>query len=139
MQAHRLLTRELDHDLQSACGISKAEFSVLRTLDEAPGKQLRVTELAEQLDWDKGRVAHQLTRMEARGLLYRSVSDTGTGRRTGVQLTDEGHSTARDAVRRHARNVRHLFFDALAPEEAATIAAWSRQTVESLATADTSA
>src|ERR1700761_8013598 len=85
MRAQRLLVRELDRSLQRDCGISKAEFSVLRTLDGAAG-ELRVGELAESLGWEKSRVAHQLTRMEKRGLVERS----GPGRRTGVGLTAEG-------------------------------------------------
>ena len=51
MRAQRLLTRELDRGLQRDCGISKAEFSVLVTLWQAPGRQMRVGELSESLDW----------------------------------------------------------------------------------------
>jgi DNA-binding MarR family transcriptional regulator len=127
MEAHRVLTRNLDRDLQSTCGISKAEFSVLVTLDRAPSKELRVSELADLLDWDKGRVAHQLTRMELRGLVDRSVSDTGTARRAGIRLTAEGRSTVRKALRRHAQNVRRHFFDLMTPEQGDAIRAWSQQ------------
>src|SRR3569833_4550188 len=80
MQAQRLLSRELDRELQRAYGISKAEFSVLVTLHRAPGGRLRVGELAESLDWDKSRVAHQLTRKENRDLIDRTAPDS-TGRR----------------------------------------------------------
>src|SRR4051812_33421309 len=93
MQAQRLLARELDRCLQRDFGISKAEFSVLVTLHQAPGGQLRVGELAESLGWEKSRVSHQLTRMENRELVARTENESG-GRRIGIGLTAKGHSVA---------------------------------------------
>lgn len=131
MQAHRLLNRELDRDLQRGYGISKAEFSVLVTLHRAPGGRLRVGELAESLDWDKSRVAHQLTRMESRGLVTRT--DHGSnGRRAGIGLTATGRHTAENAILGHAENIRRYFFQTLTPDQAAVIDEWSRQTVDRL-------
>jgi hypothetical protein len=69
--AQRLLMLELDRVLQRDYNITKAEFSVLRTLDTAPRRRMKVTELAAALGWDKSRVAHQLTRMERRALVAR--------------------------------------------------------------------
>src|ERR1700761_38167 len=89
MQAQRLLTRELDRVLQRDYGISKAEFSVLVTLHQAPGGRLRVGELAESLDWEKSRVAHLLTRMENRELVERTENES-SGRRSGIGLTAQG-------------------------------------------------
>ncbi|MFG1647267.1 MarR family winged helix-turn-helix transcriptional regulator [Amycolatopsis sp. NPDC049252] len=129
MRAQRLLARELDRGLQADCGISKAEFSVLVSLWRAPGRELRVGELAAALDWEKSRVSHLLTRMENRGLVERTSSGA-TGRRTGIGLTPEGGRVARDAIAHHAGNIRRLFFDALTPEHAATIRAWSEQLID---------
>jgi DNA-binding MarR family transcriptional regulator len=129
MQAHRLLSRELDRDLQRGYGISKAEFSVLVTLDRAPGGRLRVGELAESLDWAKSRVAHQLTRMENRELVQRTDHESN-GRRAGVGLTAKGRRAVQEAVLGHADNIRRYFFDTLTPDQAAAIREWSRQTVE---------
>ncbi|MFI5957762.1 MarR family winged helix-turn-helix transcriptional regulator [Cryptosporangium sp. NPDC051539] len=128
MQAQRLLVNELDRGLQQAHGISKAEFSVLITLHRAPGNQMRVGELAESLGWDKSRVAHLLTRMEKRELLIRTEG-ASDGRRVGIGLTAEGLRVARSAVVSHGENIRRSFFDTLAPEQAAAIQSWSRQTV----------
>ncbi|MFJ7213471.1 MarR family winged helix-turn-helix transcriptional regulator [Amycolatopsis sp. NPDC098790] len=129
MQAHRLLNRELDRDLQREHGISKAEFSVLVTLHQAPGGEMRVGELAESLDWEKSRVAHQLTRMENRELVKRTANES-SGRRTGINLTAKGRSAARAAILGHADNIRRYFFEALTPDQAAAIHEWSRQTVD---------
>jgi DNA-binding MarR family transcriptional regulator len=129
MEAQRLLARELDSHLQRDYGISKAEFSVLVTLHQAAGGRLRVSELAESLAWDKGRVAHQLTRMENRELVERTGNGP-SGRRTGIGLTTKGRSAVQSAILGHAGNIRRYFFEPLTAEQAAVIKVWSQQVVE---------
>jgi DNA-binding MarR family transcriptional regulator len=129
MRAQRLLARELERGLQRDSGISKAEFSVLVTLWRASGREMRVGELAESLDWDKSRVAHQLTRMENRGLVERTRYGADR-RRAGIALTADGARTAESAILVHADNIRRHFLDPLTPEQSAVIRAWSAQTLE---------
>jgi DNA-binding MarR family transcriptional regulator len=129
MQAQRLLARELDRSLQRDYGISKAEFSVLMTLHQAPGGRMRVGELAESLDWHKSRVAHQLTRMENRELVDRTDNES-SGRRVGIGLTVKGRDTVQNAILGHADNIRRYFFEAITPAQAAAIDAWSRMMVD---------
>jgi DNA-binding MarR family transcriptional regulator len=129
MRAQRLLARELDRGLQRDCGISKAEFSMLVTLRQAPGRQMRVGELAESLDWEKSRVSHLLTRMENRGFVERPQGEAG-GRRTGIGLTSKGRRAAQSAILRHGGNIRRYFLDSLTAEQAAAIRAWSEQVVD---------
>ena len=129
MRAQRLLARELDRGLQDECGISKAEFSVLMTLWQVPGRELRVGELAESLDWEKSRVSHMLTRMENRGFVERTRSGP-SGRRTGIGLTAKGSRAAQSAILHHAGNIRRYVLDSLTPEQAATIRAWSEQMID---------
>jgi len=131
MRAQRLLTRELERGLQRDCGLSKPEFSVLVTLREAAGREMRVGELAESLDWDKSRVSHQLTRMEKRGFVERTASGAD-GRRAGIALTPEGRRVADDAVLVHGSNVRRHFLDHLTAQQEAAVRSWSGQTVERL-------
>lgn len=125
MQAQQVLARALDRALQRDFGISKAEFSILVTLHDAPSGCVRVTDLADSLDWDKSRVSHQLTRMERRGLLERSEAGA-VGRRTGITLTDDGREAVERAVLGHGTTIRRLALDRLTPEQAAAISAWSR-------------
>ena len=99
MRAQRLLALEIDRRLQSAFGISKAEFSVLVTLLRPPGDAVRVVDLADLLGWEKSRVAHQLTRMESRGLVVRTESGA-SGRRTGIGLTPKGRRLGKAPSRR---------------------------------------
>ena len=125
MRAQRLVLRELDQGLQRDCGISKAEFSVLVTLR----RPMRVGELADALGWEKSRVSHLLTRMENRGLVAR-IEDGVTGRRTGIELTDEGRRTAERARLAHGANIRRLVLDRLTPDQAAGIRSWSEHLIE---------
>ena len=126
MRAQRLLALEIDRRLQSAFGISKAEFSVLVTLLRTPGHAARVVDLSGLLGWEKSRVAHQLTRMESRGLVARTESGA-SGRRTGIGLTPKGRRLGESAIAAHAGNVRDCFFDFVTPPQAAAIRAWSEQ------------
>jgi DNA-binding MarR family transcriptional regulator len=126
--AQRLLARELERGLQRDCGISKTELSVLVTLWQAPGGEMRVGELSESLAWEKSRVSHQLTRMENRGFLETECG--AGGRRIRIGLTAKGRDAAQSAILVHAGNIRHYVLDALTPEQAAVIRAWSEQMIE---------
>ncbi|WP_290056480.1 MarR family winged helix-turn-helix transcriptional regulator [Amycolatopsis solani] len=134
MRAQRLLAGEVDRVLQRDFGISKAEFSILVTLRAVPGGRLRVTELAGSLGWEKSRVAHQLTRMERRGLLERSEAGAA-GRRTGIALKPSGEEVVERAIRGHARTIRRLALDRLSAEQIAAIGAWSNDLIDHLAAA----
>jgi len=113
---NRALARELDRQLQRDAGISSADYAVLITLFEAPDRRLRTGELAELLTWEKSRVSHQISRMEARGLVARAecVED---GRGTWITLTNDGRRATLGATRDHAARLRELFFDVLDDDE----------------------
>ncbi len=132
MHAQRLLAQEIDRRLQAEFGISKADFSVLVTLLQADTSEMRLVELAQSLGWEKSRLAHQLTRMESRGLVTRSERGA-KGRRTGIGLTREGRGLAERAVIAHASNIRTYFLEPLLPEQGAAIRAWSEQMIDRLA------
>jgi DNA-binding MarR family transcriptional regulator len=128
MEAQRAITREVDAAMQTEVGISKAEFSVLRTLGTAPGLTLRVGDLATALQWEKSRVAHLLNRMEGRALAERH-EEGAPGRRTSVSLSPHGRMKLEDAMRVHEDTVSRVFFDPLTSEQAAAIREWSSQTL----------
>ena len=65
----RQLDVALERQLQRDGDISAAEYSVLITLFEAEGKQLRARDIGMVLAWEKSRVSHQISRMEKRGLV----------------------------------------------------------------------
>jgi DNA-binding MarR family transcriptional regulator len=128
---HRHLARELDRQLQRDAGISQADFSVLLRLSESPAGRLRTGELAELLAWEKSRVSHQVSRMEARDLLERSEC-AEDGRGTWVGLTDEGRRVLREASDDHAATIRSLFFDHLTADEKTALSASSRRILDAM-------
>ncbi|WP_048380528.1 MarR family winged helix-turn-helix transcriptional regulator [Corynebacterium renale] len=116
LAASRKIDRSLDETLQMGQNLSSSEFSVLVSLSEAPNEELRLRDLCTDLDWDRSRTSHQVTRMERRGLVAKCKSE-GDARGVMVSLTDEGRSRLRHAAPEHVENVRRLIFDHLSAEQ----------------------
>ncbi len=116
----RQLELALERQLQRDADISGAEYGVLISLWEAPGKQLRARDLGERLAWEKSRVSHQVSRMEKRGLVERRECDTDL-RGTWVGITPDGTRAVLGATRGHASTLRQYFFDVVDPAELASI------------------
>ncbi|MEV6344773.1 hypothetical protein [Actinoplanes sp. NPDC051851] len=100
----------------------------------APASRARMlpATIAAALDWEKSRVAHQLTRMESRDLVSRTDHESN-GRRTGVGLTGKGREAAENAVLGHGENIRRHFFAGLTGDQAAVLREWSRSTIGCIA------
>src|SRR5690349_13732016 len=67
--------RSLDEELSRAHAISVSEFDVLITLDNAPGRELRMTDLAEAVLLSPSGLTRLVGRLEQAGLLERRRSD----------------------------------------------------------------
>jgi len=116
----RQLDLALERQLQRDADISGSDYSVLISLFEAEGKQLRARELGAVLAWEKSRVSHQVSRMEKRGLVERRECNTDA-RGTWIGLTADGSRAVLGAMREHASTLRNYFFDVLSPAELASI------------------
>src|SRR2546430_17743096 len=66
----KMLMRQLDRDLHPF-GLSTHDYEILVELSESPDRRLRMTELADLTAQSRSRLSHQVTRMEARGLVQR--------------------------------------------------------------------
>ena len=102
-------------------GLSGADFEVLVTLSDAPGKRMRAVELGRALGWEKSRVSHQVTRMEARGLVCREDCKNGS-RGAEVVLTALGRRTVKSAAPMQLAEIRANFIDLLSPAQLQTLA-----------------
>jgi DNA-binding MarR family transcriptional regulator len=111
-----LLHDYLDQQLKREAGLSHTSYSLLGRLAVAPGKSLRMTELAGQLKITRGRLSHILSRLEEGGLVSRR-SDTGDKRGQLAMLTDAGVAALAEAAPGHAAAVRQVVFDRLTPEQ----------------------
>jgi DNA-binding MarR family transcriptional regulator len=113
------MRRQLDHALGA------------QLQQEAPGRQLRGRELADQLGWEKSRVSHQVTRMERRGLLTRSGCDSD-GRGVWIGLTPDGSRAVLGSIREHATTIRKFFFDVLSDDELTALESASHRVLDAI-------
>jgi len=81
--------RELDVALDAEHRISVTEFDVLITLDNAPDRQLRMTDLARATLLSSGGLTRLAGRLETRGLIRREP-DPDDGRAFRATLTEDG-------------------------------------------------
>lgn len=128
------LWRQLGAGLErqfSGSNVSGADYQVLAPLSAATQGQLRPRDLARAIGWDRSRLAHQLRRMEQRGLIAREeCADDGRG--TVIWLTDAGNDALRRAAPGHVEWVRTHFIDLLSPDELDTLTALSERIVSKL-------
>lgn len=114
------LTRALSADLESATGISMAEYELLLRLAEAPDRRLRMSDLAQQVGHSRSRVTHTVTRLERAGLVTRApASDDGRG--IVAELTDAGQVRLEAAAPWHAASVRARLIDIVTPDQLRTL------------------
>lgn len=107
-----LLDLQLARDLRTDSALSEPDYDVLSTLSESPEGAWRARDFAARLRWSTSRLAHQIRRMEDRGLVSRSGSDDD-GRGAVVALTEQGWSTLRAAAPQHVDSVRRNLIDVL--------------------------
>jgi len=103
---------ELGRRLQDESDLSSADYSVLLALSERLDRELRSSELAVALGWERSRLSHHLGRMERRGLIRRDNCATDS-RGAVIVLTAEGAAAFRRSNGPHLRAVRELFVDRL--------------------------
>lgn len=106
------LPAALDAQLQRDAGLSHFEYMVLSGLSEAPGRTLRMSDLAELANGSLSRLSHVVTRLERRGWVRREACP-GDGRYTNAVLTGEGWEKVVATAPGHVETVRHLVVDAL--------------------------
>ena len=126
------LERQLQHDAE----ISRPDYEILLALFESPDKQMRARELGALVGWEKSRLSHQVTRMEARGLVERRECDTDA-RGTWIGITPAGSRAALGAMRDHASSIRRFFFDVLTDDEKSVLKDISGRVLTALAPLDT--
>lgn len=107
-----LLPGLLELSLRRAAGLTLFEYLALSHMSEAPGRSLRMNELAYLANGSPSRLSNVVKRFEQRGLVERSP-DPEDGRYTLAALTDAGHAVVGAAAPEHVRSVRRLVLDPL--------------------------
>lgn len=116
LATQRELLGALERQNLRECGLSGAEYAVLVPLSECEDGVLRARELGSGLGWDRSRLAHQVRRMEKRGLVTREECEADA-RGSMVRLTATGRAAIETAAPVHVEHVRRYFFDQLTDAE----------------------
>jgi DNA-binding MarR family transcriptional regulator len=115
LEATLLLWERLARELADV-GLSMPEYELLVRLSEAPGWQLRMSELAGGLVHSRSRLTHTIGRMEARGLVERRACPSDK-RGVLAAMTEAGHEVLVAAAPTHVTGVRQHLFDQLTAEQ----------------------
>jgi len=114
--AIRLLTGELDRELQRDADMPHAYYEILVVLSEAPQRTLRMNELAELCQSSRSRLSHAVSRLEEAGWVQRRACPSDKRGALAV-LTDQGFAALAAAAPGHVAGVRRHLFDVLTPEQ----------------------
>jgi DNA-binding MarR family transcriptional regulator len=104
--------RAFDADLMRNQGMSMNEYGVLMHLSEAPGRKLRMSDLAAASALSLSGMTRIVSRLEAQGLVRRERCETDA-RGWLAELTDAGLQRLRVAWPTHVESVRRHIFDHL--------------------------
>jgi DNA-binding MarR family transcriptional regulator len=115
LDVNKMLMYQLEKDLQPF-GLTMNDYEILVDLSEAEDRRLRMSDLAAVTLQSKSRLSHQVTRMEAVGLVRREHCESDR-RGLFAVLTDQGMETMQKVAPYHVASVRRHFIDLLTPEE----------------------
>jgi DNA-binding MarR family transcriptional regulator len=110
------LPATLETQLRRDSDLSHFEYWVLAMLSEAPGRRLRMSDLAESAHGSQSRLSHVVGRLERLGWVNRRRS-TDDARSLLAALTDEGLRKVVASAPGHVERVRSLVFDGLEPSD----------------------
>ena len=126
LRVHAALLRSLDAELDAAHDLPLTSYDVLIYLQHAPGKRLRMAELADSVLLSRSGVTRLVDRLEREGLLARDTC-VDDGRGLYAVLTPRGEELLERARPTHLAGVRERFLRHFSDEELATMAAfWER-------------
>lgn len=114
------LEEALDRQLQRDAGMPHAYYQVLAMLSEAPGRTLRMSELARITSSSPSRLSHAVSRLEERGWVRRDKHPTDRRGALAV-LTDQGYAAVVAAAPGHVAAVRDALFDRLDDRQVAAL------------------
>jgi DNA-binding MarR family transcriptional regulator len=110
------LNARIERDLQQLAGMPHAYYLILAMLSEAPGRSLRMNQLAEMVLASQSRLSHAVARLEDQGWVRREQA-SGDRRGQVAILTDAGYQRLVEVAPGHAETVRSTMFDALSADQ----------------------
>ncbi|MBC7806046.1 MAG: MarR family transcriptional regulator [Akkermansiaceae bacterium] len=130
-ETHGLVTRRIESDLHAAGVGSLSDYAVLYALYEAPGKSVRLAELADAGMLSRSGLTRLVDRLESDGYLRREpFLDDRRG--TLAVLTDAGTEEMRRIWKIYSAGIARYFAAQLSETEAEGITATLRRVVSAL-------
>jgi DNA-binding MarR family transcriptional regulator len=121
----------LDARLRERHELTLAEYEILVRLSEAPGRSMRMAELADLAYYSRSRLSHRVRRLEDRHLVRRKTA-TEDGRGVVAALTDTGFALLERAAPDNLRAVRAHFVDVVEAADLQAIGRAMRAVTDSL-------
>ncbi|NBH12321.1 MarR family transcriptional regulator [Amycolatopsis sp. SID8362] len=116
-----LLHQRMDQQLKRDAGLSHLQYEILARLGAAPGRELRMAELACAVSNSKSGLTYQIGQLEQTGLVRRRACESDV-RAVYAVLTDEGADLLARATPGHVALVRELLLDVLTPDQLGALA-----------------
>jgi DNA-binding MarR family transcriptional regulator len=114
--AHARVSRRLDEELRAEHDVSFAEYDALLTIADAPGRRIRMGQLADEVLLSKSGVTRLIDRLVGDGLVERSAC-LADARGAEAVLTERGLARLRAASRTHLRGISEHFVAVLEPTD----------------------
>ena len=118
--ASRRLIEALDLDLAEH-ELSMPDYEILAQLSDAPGRRMRMAELAEEAMLSRSRLSHRMKVMEKAGWVSREQC-TDDRRGYFAVMTEQGWRAIVAAAPDHVESVRASFIDHLSKSDQAVLA-----------------
>src|SRR4051794_12770868 len=126
LTTHARLVRRLDEELRAAHGIPLGTFDVLIQLSHAPGRRLRMRDLADAIVLSRSGLTRLVDRLVRDGLVERERCGEDA-RGAWAVLPPAGAKALKQATPTHLEGVRRLFLSSLDEDEQSRLAdVWDR-------------
>src|SRR3954451_4719226 len=123
LRVHAALVKSLDAELASAHDLPLSSYEVLITLEAAPDRKRRMSELADSVLLSRSGITRLVDRLEREGLLERDHC-TADGRGCFAVLTDKGPGGPASARPTLLGGVRERFLSQSGDDELRMLATW---------------
>lgn len=118
--AHARVVRRLDEELRAEHHLTIGEYDALLTIAQAPGRRIRMRQLADEVILSKSGVTRLVDRLVDDGLVERSAC-ASDARGAEAVLTERGLARLRAASRTHLRGIDEHFLGVLDRADLAVI------------------
>ncbi|MEV4178508.1 MarR family transcriptional regulator [Nonomuraea sp. NPDC049709] len=131
LSTSHLLERRIEEQLKAEAGLTHPQYEILVRLADAPGRQMRMTELARGVVVSKSALTYQVSQLEKAGLVERTTCPSDD-RGVLAVLTEAGRRCLERVAPGHLEVVRAYLIDRLSREELHAMTSAMRKTEEAL-------